>query len=455
MTSSFTAINATQFWLATSQSSATLLGEHNKVRDDTTSTRRRRNSTIARYLGLDSFEAPVQLAPSRNGPRSPARKNVRKRRKLDNTADTAALRSAQPSDHDALTQTHVSQSLRGSKPRQKSISSSKRSIPEGSRPNEVVDTADIIGSQDKQSLHERSRATAHNAAAKNDHLKPAEATREEAFSPVPNQRYAGTQFFDVDATDRDDEDHEYFDNPVESGAMSDDEEFADDINDEEFLKLTSDMIDTGGNMGTPSSSLFNPGLPHKAPIALNETQNAAQRTAKKFVSPVTLTTRLLVATSDIDRAEARKPIVRPPFPAAVRDRSPIIGLSSNTVLRTCFRIGEAINQAHQSSKSGKHIVFELYARIFDSQRDDTRQHFTFCDLFHGKPPYIKALYEGAIWKSVQLFEYDSKRLLQQGRICRCIGTMKREERQWSMTVLNIWESTWEDIKWVEGIVDYQ
>jgi hypothetical protein len=184
-----------------------------------------------------------------------------------------------------------------------------------------------------------------------------------------------------------------------------------------------------------------------------EAESKTDNKFKKFVSPITLTNRLLAATGDINPAAARKPIVRQAFPDAVRDRSPIIGLSSNMLLRTCFRIGEAINQAHQSSKSGKHVVFELYARILDSERDETMQHFTFCDLFHGKPPYIKATYAAAIWKPVQLFNYDCTRLQQQGRVCRTMGTMKRDGKDWVLSVLNIWEATWDDIKWVEGIVN--
>ena len=168
---------------------------------------------------------------------------------------------------------------------------------------------------------------------------------------------------------------------------------------------------------------------------------------------MTLTSRLLASTGDIDRADARKPIARSPFPEAVRDRSPIIGLSSDALLRTCFRVGEAINQAHQSSKSGKHILFELYARVLESTREEAKQNFTFCDLFHGKPPYIKGTYDGARWQPVQLFDYDSKRLLQQGRICRCMGTMKRDGKEWAMSVSSIWEATWDDIKWVKGIVN--
>ena len=182
------------------------------------------------------------------------------------------------------------------------------------------------------------------------------------------------------------------------------------------------------------------------------TVNNSQRSSKKFISPVTLTTRLLAATGNEGSTKARKPIVRPPFPGSVRDRSPIIGLSSNTLLRTCFRIGEAINQSYQAAKSGKHMVIELYARVLASERTDTGQYFTFCDLFHAKPPYIKGMYDAAIWKAVQLFEYDSRRLLQQGRICRCIGTMKRDGKERIMTIHNIWEATWEDVGWVEGIV---
>ncbi|KAF2825362.1 hypothetical protein CC86DRAFT_294925 [Ophiobolus disseminans] len=220
------------------------------------------------------------------------------------------------------------------------------------------------------------------------------------------------------------------------------------------------MIDTGGSIRAFSSSPLRPDVAHTqysgssthVPIIIEE-ENSTQRRAKKFVSPITLTTRLLAATGDIDTVEARKPIARPLFPDAVRDRSPIIGLSSSTLLRTCFRIGEVINQAHQADKTGKHITFELYARILDSERDNKTQFFTFCDLFHGKPPYLKAAYDAALWKSVQLFNYDSKRLLQQGRIGRCMGTMKREGKEWIMTVLNIWEATWDDIKWVEGIVN--
>lgn len=241
-----------------------------------------------------------------------------------------------------------------------------------------------------------------------------------------------------------------------------DDDFDDDLMDDDLLDLTTDAIDN------PISPQFQSSFPIKFPpvnesfqhtqttgtsadttFVLNEESSSSSPPPKKFVSPVSLTTRLLAATGD----EARKPIVRTPFPTAVRDRSPIIGLSSNTVLRSCFRVGEAISQSCHAAKAGNNILVELYARVLNSERDDLQQRFTFCDLFHAKPPYIQASYAAAIWKTVQLFEYDSARLMQQGRICRCIGTMKRNSKDWVMTVLNIWEATWDDVQWVEGIMN--
>ncbi|KAF2026586.1 hypothetical protein EK21DRAFT_73797 [Setomelanomma holmii] len=196
-----------------------------------------------------------------------------------------------------------------------------------------------------------------------------------------------------------------------------------------------------------------PGSSAMAPSIVDEKIGSTKCASEKFTSPVTLTTRLLAATGDWDSAEAQKPIVRTPFPETVRDRSPIIGLSSSTSLRTCFRIGEAVNQAHQTTKCDKEVFLELYARILHSERTRSQQQFTLCDMFHGKPPYIKATYSANLWESVQLFNYDSTRLLQQGRICRCMGKMRREGKEWIMTVLNIWEATWDDVRWVEGIVN--
>ncbi|KAF1982103.1 hypothetical protein K402DRAFT_341061, partial [Aulographum hederae CBS 113979] len=151
------------------------------------------------------------------------------------------------------------------------------------------------------------------------------------------------------------------------------------------------------------------------------------------------------------------PIVRPPFPKPVRDRSPIIGVSANLTLRTCFRTGEALNAGCQAVRLNRPVLIELYAKVDSSHRnpDDSVQHFVFSDLFHDRPPYIYGTYDS--WKTTDLWSYDSGRFLDcspQGkcRLCRCVGRMKRENNEWKFVVLNIWEATWEDIEWVKGIV---
>ncbi|KAJ4299278.1 hypothetical protein N0V90_004522 [Kalmusia sp. IMI 367209] len=174
----------------------------------------------------------------------------------------------------------------------------------------------------------------------------------------------------------------------------------------------------------------------------------------RFVSPITEKTEALMRKEAMNKYTDRKPIVRSSFPTPVRGRSPIIGLSSNGLLRTCFRIGEAINQSCYATKHGQSFIFELYARVLSTERDAAKQHFVFSDLFHDRPPHLKGEYDAAIWKQVELFNYDSGRFLSKARMCRCIGKIKRDRnKEWVMVVLNIWEATWEDIDWVEGIID--
>ncbi|KAL6709873.1 hypothetical protein ACN47E_000658 [Coniothyrium glycines] len=245
-------------------------------------------------------------------------------------------------------------------------------------------------------------------------------------------------------------------------------EFDDGLDDEDLLILMSETHDgrpeyTFDPMSSsPSTVNIEPDRAHcsYSDIGMSpatgkdaQSENGSRRFTKTFVSPVTATTRLPALPDIDDEASARKPIVRSPYPTSVCDRSPIIGLFPTTVLRTCFRVGEAINQNCHMAKTGRHVIIELYARILKAERTDTQQLFMFCDLFHAKPPYIKGVYEAAIWKSVALFEYDGRRLLQEGRMCRCIGTLTRIDKDWVMTVLNIWEATWEDVDWVEGIVN--
>lgn len=173
------------------------------------------------------------------------------------------------------------------------------------------------------------------------------------------------------------------------------DDFGDDFMDEDLLDLT-EPVDPPGGTDLHSDSLMrsdNMGeLNLQAETASTtittkafDDANSSDAPSKSFVLPVTLSSQD-AANGD----KSHKPIVRSPFPTEVRDRSPIIGLSSNQLLRICFRVGEAINQSYQAAKTGKKVLIELYAKILSSERDHLQQRFTFHDLFHAKPPYIQA-----------------------------------------------------------------
>jgi hypothetical protein len=151
------------------------------------------------------------------------------------------------------------------------------------------------------------------------------------------------------------------------------------------------------------------------------------------------------------------PFARPPFPSKVLDRSPILGLSSSPLLRTCFRIGEALNAATVASHTTLDPLIELYARVTYSQRVGVEQFFQFADLFRSeRPPFLNGSYVG--WKSVDLWDCDSKYFLGEtgkGKIARCVGKLKRDEKRrgsWKMVIFSIWEASWDDVGYVKGIV---
>ena len=60
------------------------------------------------------------------------------------------------------------------------------------------------------------------------------------------------------------------------------------------------------------------------------------------------------------------PIARPPFPAPVRDLLCIMGVSPSSYLRTCFRIGEALDEGCQAARRNKDVILELYAKVDSS-----------------------------------------------------------------------------------------
>ena len=151
------------------------------------------------------------------------------------------------------------------------------------------------------------------------------------------------------------------------------------------------------------------------------------------------------------------PFARPPFPSPALNRSPVLGLSSTSLLRICFRIGEAFNAATQASRLSQDAIVELYARVTSSSREAGIQHFQFADLFRPeKLPFLIGSYEG--WKGVELYETDTRPFLVgvTGKMARAVGRLGREvvggRLEWRMKVMSVWEVGWEDVKWVKGVV---
>ena len=152
-----------------------------------------------------------------------------------------------------------------------------------------------------------------------------------------------------------------------------------------------------------------------------------------------------------EQTGAPVPFIRPPFPVPVRDRSPVLGLTSNTRLRTCFRIGEALNAASTALRSNQDVVTEVYVRVLHSERPagSVKQLFRFADIFvPDKPPHLKGSY--GLWKGAKLWDEDSKVFLGEQakwKMARVVGRMVREDQgnEMEMRVLSIWEADWEDV----------
>ncbi|KAI1416547.1 hypothetical protein F5Y13DRAFT_154198 [Hypoxylon sp. FL1857] len=159
-----------------------------------------------------------------------------------------------------------------------------------------------------------------------------------------------------------------------------------------------------------------------------------------------------------DDAMPLNPFVRPPFPEKARDRSVIPGLSSNTVLRTCFRTGEMINQAANCLNHRQDVVFELFARVTYSSRESLqrRQHFQFVDLFKDQRPYPAGVLSD--WRVGSQLDRQSSVFLStssEPRICRCVCKPIRDPKiaiRFSLVILAIREIDWMQVRWAKKIV---
>lgn len=148
-------------------------------------------------------------------------------------------------------------------------------------------------------------------------------------------------------------------------------------------------------------------------------------------------------------------MVRTSFPPPIMDRTSLFGVSSSSALRTCFRVGEALNTGCQAVRNNRNLVLELYARVTSSWREpkpSRKQHFIINDLYHDKPPYINGTFE--LWDQSTLWEQDSSSFLKAGAggvLCRTIARMKRNGTKWRLEILSIWQVDWEDVEHVVGI----
>ena len=152
-----------------------------------------------------------------------------------------------------------------------------------------------------------------------------------------------------------------------------------------------------------------------------------------------------------------QPFARPEFPARTRDRSPITGVSAQTFLRVCFRIGEMFREGARCEALKQDAVIELFARVTFSSREPgtTKQHFQFADLFHDRPPFPNGVL--ANYKTSGLVESESKAFLgaDEGTLARCLGRLKRDSKSatgWMMHIINIRITDWEEIRWTKRIV---
>lgn len=227
----------------------------------------------------------------------------------------------------------------------------------------------------------------------------------------------------------------------------------DSFDDDELDEALVDLTGNDSDSLQPQTPLTSPGQPPSSP-------KLKWMPSKTYI-PIN-SSQVQIHSSDLPHKVPvdgeHLPFMRPPFPKPIQDRSPVIGLTNHTVLRTCFRIGEALNAAAAASRANTDAIFELYARVIVSQRESAggfKQAFQFGDLFTDKPPYLSGTY--SLWKGVDLWNVDSKPFLGEkgkGKMARVMGRIKRCEQGGGceMVVLSIWEVDWEDVDVAKGIV---
>ncbi|KUJ12309.1 uncharacterized protein LY89DRAFT_785697 [Mollisia scopiformis] len=174
------------------------------------------------------------------------------------------------------------------------------------------------------------------------------------------------------------------------------------------------------------------------------------------ISQLTTDTTSIIL-DDSHEYEPLKPFARPDFPGLIRDRSPIVGLSSQSFLRVCFRVAEMFKEGAKCHALKENAVIELYARVILSSREPgtTKQHFQFADLWHDRPPLPSGIL--ANYKSPELLQRESGKFIgaSEGMMARCFGRLKRDSQSttgWVLDIISIRTTDWEEIRWTKRIV---
>lgn len=193
-----------------------------------------------------------------------------------------------------------------------------------------------------------------------------------------------------------------------------------------------------------------------SPVLPVRTLAANRSTTRPSTASPTITEIHWAILDDSHEYLPLKAFARPGFPAPIRDHSPVIGLSAHSIIRTCFRIGEMIQEGARCNAVGQDAVIELFARATFSSREagTTKQHFQFADLFHDRPPFPNGIL--ANYKSTGLAESESKVFIGEDgeRMARCLGRLKKNVKNagWLLHILNIRGTDWEEIRWTKRIV---
>jgi hypothetical protein len=225
--------------------------------------------------------------------------------------------------------------------------------------------------------------------------------------------------------------------------------------------------DDGGINITKSTLVSQPKTPAPSPpkgqhshlASITQINHSLSNAVSPQHSPVNTTpaTEYAYILDDSQDYEFLAPFARPDFPAIMRDRSPVIGFSTQTFLRVCFRVGEMFKEGRHCDAMGRNAVVELFARVTSSSREagTTKQHVQLADLWHNRPPYPSGVLIN--YKSSDLLEIESQVFVgsSENFMARCLGVLKRDQKSahgWLLHIASIRRTDWEEIRWTKRIV---